>query len=58
MKEKKEDLIVIEDAPNGIKAGKAAGLYVVGFKGSKLLQDTSLADEEVYEFADIAILKG
>ena len=56
--EKKEDLIVIEDAPNGIASAKAAGLYVVGFKGSELLQDTSKADEEVFRFEDIQILKG
>lgn len=58
LKEKKEDLIVIEDAPNGIASARAAGLYVVGFKGSELNQDTSEADEEVYRFEDIQILKG
>ncbi len=58
LNEKREDLIVIEDAPNGIESAKAAGLYVVGYKGSKLIQDTSQADEEVYRFEDIRILKG
>lgn len=53
----KQDLIAIEDAPNGIASAKAAGLYVVGFKGSQLKQDTSEADEEVYRFEDIQILK-
>jgi HAD superfamily hydrolase (TIGR01509 family) len=53
----KQELIAIEDAPNGIKAAKEAGLYVVGFKGSEMIQDTSKADEEVYRFEDIQILK-
>ena len=53
----KQELIAIEDAPNGIKAAKEAGLYVVGFKGSEMMQDTSEADEEVYRFEDIQILK-
>jgi len=53
----KNQLIVIEDAPNGIASAKAAGLYVVGFKGAKILQDTSQEDEEVYRFTDIQILK-
>ncbi|MBQ6478478.1 MAG: HAD family phosphatase [Erysipelotrichaceae bacterium] len=52
-----DELIVIEDAPNGIAAAKAAGLYVVGFKGAKIIQDTSRADEEVCRFTDIQILK-
>ena len=53
----REDLIAIEDAPNGIMSAKAAGLYTIGFKGSKMLQDTSQADEEVFCFKDIQILK-
>jgi HAD superfamily hydrolase (TIGR01509 family) len=53
----KRELIAIEDAPNGIKAAKAAGLYVVGFKGSAITQDTSQADEEAFRFKDIQILK-
>ena len=51
----KEELIVIEDSVNGIKASKAAGLYTIGFKGSKIWQDTSMADIEVYNFSDINI---
>jgi HAD superfamily hydrolase (TIGR01509 family) len=53
----KQELIAIEDAPNGIRAAKEAGLYVVGFKGSEISQDTSQADEEVFRFEDIQILK-
>jgi len=49
----KEELIAIEDAPNGIKAAKAAGLYTIGFKGSEIIQDTSLADMEVYSYSEI-----
>ncbi|MBR4462540.1 MAG: HAD family phosphatase [Erysipelotrichaceae bacterium] len=53
----KEEIIAIEDAYYGIRSAKAAGLYTIGFKGSVLEQDTSEADEEVYRFQDIRILK-
>ena len=53
----KEEIIAIEDAYYGIKSAKAAGLYTVGFKGSTITQNTSEADEEVYGFSEIQILK-
>ncbi len=51
----KSDLMIIEDSPNGIKAGINSGIYTVGFKGSRVIQDTSLADEEVYSFKEIKL---
>ena len=53
----RNEMIAIEDAYLGVKSAKAAGLYVVGFKGGTVKGDTSEADEEVEEFEDIAILK-
>lgn len=54
----KNNLAVIEDSVNGIKAAKAAGLYTIGYKGSRVKQDTSLADEEVNKFTEISFMKG
>ncbi len=51
----KKDLLIIEDSTNGIRAGKASGIYTVGFKGSKVVQDTSMADKEVYSFQEIEL---
>ncbi|MBQ3459754.1 MAG: HAD family phosphatase [Solobacterium sp.] len=50
---RKEEMAVIEDSPNGIKAAKAAGLFVFGYKGSKIHQDTSGADLEIRDFQEI-----
>ena len=49
----KKDLIVIEDSVNGIKAAKAANLFTIGFKGSKILQDTKNADIEFNNYEEI-----
>ncbi len=49
----KEAMAVIEDSPNGISAARAAGLYVFGYKGSEIQQDTSAADQEVRSFEEI-----
>ena len=51
----KKDLMIIEDSPNGIKAGIASGIYTVGFKGSRVIQDTSMADKEVNSFNEIEL---
>ena len=48
-----EEIAVIEDSPNGIQAAKDAGLYVFGYKGSHIRQDTSKADMEIYSFDEI-----
>lgn len=41
-----EETVIIEDSPIGIRAGKAAGAYVIGYKGAEVVQDTSAADVE------------
>ncbi len=51
----KKDLMIIEDSPNGIKAGIASGIYTIGFKGSRVIQDTSMADKEVDSFNEIEL---
>lgn len=48
-----KDAVILEDSVNGIKAGKASGIYTIGFKGSKIVQDTSEADLEVTSFEEI-----
>ena len=53
----KENIVVIEDSLNGIKAAKAADLYTIGFKASKIIQDTSLADVEVSSYAEMELLE-
>lgn len=53
----KNELFVIEDSTAGIAAAKAAGIYVVGYKGSKIIQDTSQADEEVFSFKEIDLIR-
>lgn len=44
--------VVFEDSPLGIAAAKAAGAYVIGYKGCSVPLDTSAADEELFSFAD------
>jgi len=51
----KKDLLIIEDSINGIRAGKASGIYTIGFKGSVIVQDTSEADKEVNSFKEIEL---
>lgn len=51
---KPANCIVIEDAENGIKAGKAAGMIVVGFMGfPHNKQDLSDADKIIYSFNEL-----
>ncbi|MCH3942402.1 MAG: HAD family phosphatase [Atopobiaceae bacterium] len=49
------DAIAFEDSPTGIAAAKAAGLYVVGFEGSVIEQDTSAADTTLGSFVGASI---
>lgn len=48
-----DEIIVIEDSPNGIQAAKSSGLYTIGYKGSVITQNTSKADKEIYSFREI-----
>lgn len=49
-----EDCVVIEDSKNGTKAGKNAGMYVIGIQiGNKIRQDLSAADVIYNTLADI-----
>ncbi|MDD3174034.1 MAG: HAD family phosphatase [Herbinix sp.] len=52
LKVKSEECIVIEDSPTGIRAAKAAGIFVIGYKGSEVLQNTSEADIEIHKFSE------
>jgi len=50
----KEQCMVIEDATNGIKAAKAAGIYCVAYNSEHSKnQDYSLADKVVSSFSEI-----
>lgn len=48
-----DEAVAVEDSPNGIAAARAAGLDVVGFKGSELRLDTSCATVEVCSHAEL-----
>ena len=50
--------IAIDDTAVGIGSAHAAGLYVVGFKGSEIAQDASSADEELADFASFDLDRG
>lgn len=53
-----ENCMVIEDATNGIKAARAAGIFCTAFKSPHThLQDYSLANLVVEDFADLELSK-
>ena len=45
--------LVIEDTTSGVKAGKAAGMKVVGFAGLSDKQDLSLSDKTIHSFDEL-----
>lgn len=49
------ELIAIEDSKAGIASAKAAGLYVIAYKGSKIVQDTELADYEIDDYSAVNV---
>jgi sugar-phosphatase len=49
------DCIVVEDAPAGIEAGKAAGMKVIGITSSHSKEELRQADVVVRQLADIKI---
>ena len=54
----KEHCMVIEDATNGIKAAKAAGIYCVAFRSPHSeQQDYSLADKVIDSYSEILFSK-
>ena len=50
-----KDSIAVEDSPVGIHAAKAAGLYVMGYRGASIVQDTSEADEQLEGFPSFRV---
>ena len=52
-----EDCVIVEDSPVGIQAGKAAGAFVIGYTGSKIVQDVSEADLVLASFEDEEIIQ-
>ncbi|QNE40074.1 HAD family hydrolase [Hymenobacter sp. NBH84] len=50
----KKECIIIEDSTNGIAAGKAAGIYCIGFDSEhSALQDLSQADLVIHDFSEL-----
>lgn len=47
------ETVVIEDSYNGILAGKRSGSFTIGYKGSVIQQDTSMADWESADYQEI-----
>lgn len=47
------EILILEDSFNGIQAGKASGIFVVGFKGSEVVQNTSHADIECNSYEEV-----
>lgn len=50
-----EDCVVIEDAPLGIQAAKAAGMYVIGITHTHTAQELGQADLIIDAFMDLII---
>lgn len=50
LKVEKDNCMVFEDSPTGIRAARAAGIVTIGYKGSEILQNTSEADTQIHEF--------
>ena len=50
-----EECVSFEDSPSGVAAAKAAGIYVIGYRGTSIVQDTGEADETVQTFEGLLI---
>ena len=54
LKRDPSDCIVFEDATNGVRSAKAAGMKVIGYRGAEHnTQDLSQADTRINSFTDI-----
>lgn len=52
-----ETIMVIEDTPNGFKAAKAAGMFLVGYKSTHNASlDFGLADKVITDMREISVL--
>ena len=50
----KQECIIIEDSTNGIAAGKAAGIYCIGYNSEhSAMQDLSQADQVIHDFSEL-----
>ena len=49
----KEESIAIEDSPIGIEAAGRAGIPVIAFCGSVVVQDVSAADASIASYSEI-----
>ena len=49
------DCVVVEDAPAGIRAGKAAGMKVIGIASSHSKEELCQADVVVQQLADLKL---
>lgn len=52
---KPRDCVVVEDAPAGVRAGKSAGMKVIGVASSHSKEELSQADVVVGQLADIQL---
>ncbi len=52
-----QQCVVVEDAPNGILAAKAAGMYAIGIAGTVSREQLLQADEIVTNFSEIDLRK-
>ena len=50
-----EECVTFEDSPSGIAAAKAAGIYIIGYRGTSIVQDTSAADETIQTFEGLLV---
>ena len=53
-----EEAVAIEDSPVGLLAARRAGLNTIGFKGSVVEQDTSLADISISGYQELIAALG
>ncbi|MFW6262482.1 MAG: HAD family hydrolase [Thermotogota bacterium] len=50
-----QECVVIEDSSNGVKAGKSAGMYVIGFQSDDGSQNLSDADKLVHSLKEAKV---